>query len=199
MNSASFQTQITALLFADNAAFAGGRGVFRSSDGGRTWEDVTGGLGTLPASESARPRFGVVAFAYSDPELLVALNGNVPETGLWARDDATGNWTRVELPRDGFVTGVAARPQVTAVGFSNTTGTGAVAYIRRLTGGSWDVAGSQQEPPSVSGLTFLGGGLFAASYPRLGAQQRRVGQAPGDIVTRPRVECRGHRASCCGG
>ena len=81
------------LRFPDGREYGGpGSGVFRSTDGGRTWARIGD---PLPTSESEPGRIGV-AFARSDPNRAYAITndrvGNL--TGFFVSNDAGATWTR---------------------------------------------------------------------------------------------------------
>jgi photosystem II stability/assembly factor-like uncharacterized protein len=67
-----------------------GSGLFKSTDGGSTWQPVTGGL---PTVAQGLGRIGI-AIAPSDPRRMYALV-DAKEGGLYRSDDAGANWQRV--------------------------------------------------------------------------------------------------------
>jgi len=77
----------------ENGAFSGpGSGLFRSTDGGSTWKQLTGGL---PGFDRALGRIGI-CIAPSDPARMYALVEAPAESGgLYLSDDAGATWRRV--------------------------------------------------------------------------------------------------------
>jgi photosystem II stability/assembly factor-like uncharacterized protein len=75
----------------ENAYFAGpGSGLFKSTDGGTTWNELKGGL---PAS-SAMGRIGI-EISQADPNRLYAICGEDAKSGgLYRSDDGGATWTR---------------------------------------------------------------------------------------------------------
>ena len=74
----------------ENGAWAGTHGgIFKSTDGGRTWKQLTSGL----------PPEGVVqadvAVAPSDPNRMYASVANPRSVGIYRSDDAGETWTRI--------------------------------------------------------------------------------------------------------
>src|SRR5262249_34602331 len=67
-----------------------GSGLFRSTDGGDTWQPLTGGL---PTAAEGLGRIGI-GIAPSDPQRMFALV-DAKEGGLFRSDDAGANWRRV--------------------------------------------------------------------------------------------------------
>jgi photosystem II stability/assembly factor-like uncharacterized protein len=76
----------------ENGAWQGpGSGLFKSTDGGQTWQQLTKGL---PTVEQGLGRIGF-AIAPSDPKRMYA-NVDAPELGgIYRSDDAGESWTRV--------------------------------------------------------------------------------------------------------
>ncbi|HEV7237784.1 MAG TPA: glycoside hydrolase [Thermoanaerobaculia bacterium] len=77
----------------ENGAFFGpGSGVFKSTDGGTTWSQLTSGL---PATGELLGRAGL-EIARSNPRRLYAIAGTTKESGgLYRSDDAGETWQRV--------------------------------------------------------------------------------------------------------
>jgi len=71
----------------------GGGGVYRSDDGGQTWQARNGGIAVRPADEWHGPRRHVhkLAFDASSPDSLFAQTN----TGTYHSEDAGDSWTRV--------------------------------------------------------------------------------------------------------
>ena len=67
-----------------------GSGLFKSTDGGSTWQPLTGGL---PTVAQGLGRIGI-AIAPSDPRRMYALV-DAKEGGVYRSDDAGANWQRV--------------------------------------------------------------------------------------------------------
>lgn len=84
---------IIRFAFGATDVWAGGVGVLRSADGVH-WEDVTHGLGSLAADTRERPSFGVVGLVARPDGVIAAINGNIPEVGLW-RFTAGSGWQRI--------------------------------------------------------------------------------------------------------
>jgi photosystem II stability/assembly factor-like uncharacterized protein len=76
----------------ENGAFTGpASGLFKSTDGGDTWSQLTGGL---PSFAQGLGRIGI-GIAPNDPSRMYALVEAGPETGgLYRSDDAGASWTR---------------------------------------------------------------------------------------------------------
>ncbi len=75
----------------ENGAWNGpGSGLFKSTDGGATWQQLTGGL---PSPAEGLGRIGI-AIAPSNPRRMYALVDAKP-SGLYRSDDAGTSWTRV--------------------------------------------------------------------------------------------------------
>jgi len=68
-----------------------GSGLYKSTDGGSTWHQLTGGL---PTDEQGLGRIGI-GIAPSDPNRIYALLDAPRLGGFFRSDDAGANWTRV--------------------------------------------------------------------------------------------------------
>jgi photosystem II stability/assembly factor-like uncharacterized protein len=80
----------------ENGAFSGpNSGLYKSTDGGNTWNPLTGGL---PAFAQGLGRIGI-GIAPSDPNRMYALvearQGAIPGAGLYRSDDAGATWAGV--------------------------------------------------------------------------------------------------------
>ena len=76
----------------ENGAFNGpGSGLFKSTDGGDTWQPMSHGLPTF--ADDGLGRIGI-AIAPSDPKRLYASVEADRNGGLYRSDDAGENWTR---------------------------------------------------------------------------------------------------------
>ncbi len=77
----------------ENAVFTGpGSGVYKSTDGGTTWRQLTRGL---PATGELLGRAGL-EIAASNPKRLYAITGTTAESGgLYRSDDAGESWQRI--------------------------------------------------------------------------------------------------------
>jgi photosystem II stability/assembly factor-like uncharacterized protein len=78
----------------ENGAFSGpNSGLYKSTDGGATWNQLTGGLPTY--AQNGLGRIGI-AIAPSDPTRMYALAEARPDAGgLYRSDDAGATWKRV--------------------------------------------------------------------------------------------------------
>ncbi len=80
----------------ENGAFQGpNSGLFKSSDGGTTWRQLTSGL---PSTSEGLGRIGI-AIAPGDARRIYALVDAGPHTGLYRSDDAGESWRRVNADR----------------------------------------------------------------------------------------------------
>src|SRR5947209_4626877 len=76
----------------ENGAFSGpNSGLFKSTDGGNTWNQLTGGL---PAFSQGLGRIGI-GIAPSDPNRMYALVEAQEGSGLYRSDDAGSKWILV--------------------------------------------------------------------------------------------------------
>jgi photosystem II stability/assembly factor-like uncharacterized protein len=76
----------------ENGAFSGpNSGLFKSTDGGSTWNQLTGGL---PTFAQGLGRIGI-GIASSDPNRMYALVEARQEGGLYRSDDAGASWRKV--------------------------------------------------------------------------------------------------------
>lgn len=91
----TFQPIVGGFAFDADRAFATVRGVLRSDDDGRTWQDISVGLGSLSSDPRARPRFGTAGPIIIGAEVVVGVGGNTPGlTGVWASNDLGTSWSR---------------------------------------------------------------------------------------------------------
>src|ERR1051325_9638894 len=81
-----------------------GSGVYRSTDGGTTWQRLTNGL---PAASSTIGRIGI-GLAASNPQRLyvIIIQTNGSFQGLYRTDDGGDSWTK--LPNDSNLSGAQA-------------------------------------------------------------------------------------------
>jgi len=83
----------------ENARFAGpNSGLYKSTDGGDTWRQITAGL---PTAGDGLGRVGV-AFAPSDSNRMYAAVDARAESGIYRSDDAGESWSRVSTDRRTF-------------------------------------------------------------------------------------------------
>lgn len=143
---------------ATGRIYAAVKGVVVSEDAGRTWRDMSIGLGDL----RERGRFAAAGAGELGTGIVVALNGNIPEAGVWLRE------------RDGAWRQILKRSQPIAL---SSDGTRAVVSLQRFPGepAAWitrDVGRSFQGvdygPPEATGaiLTTVAigkAGVFAGS------------------------------------
>jgi len=76
-----------------NSYDAPGSGLYKSTDGGTTWRQLTGGL---PGDKQQVGRIGI-AIAPSDSKRMYALVDATKEGGVFRSDDAGENWQRVSF------------------------------------------------------------------------------------------------------
>lgn len=88
-----FQPLVTHFAFDGTTVWAAMRGVLQSTDGGLHWRDATTGLGQVNPDPGLRDRFAVTGLAVANGEVFAAINGNVPDSGLWRLH--AGYWKRV--------------------------------------------------------------------------------------------------------
>ncbi|NIT98888.1 MAG: hypothetical protein GWM91_27330, partial [Actinobacteria bacterium] len=83
-----------------------GSGIYKTTDGGRTWRRLTNGL---PAGDKGR--IGL-AIARSNPEVLVALVEHAEEGGTYRTEDGGRTWQRVNRldPRPMYYSHVVIDP-----------------------------------------------------------------------------------------
>jgi hypothetical protein len=75
--------------------YAALKGILRSDDGGRTWRDVTAGIGDLPAQMEKRTRFDTAGPVQDGDRVIVGIGGLQPgATGLWISADGSPPWRR---------------------------------------------------------------------------------------------------------
>src|SRR5271157_1316610 len=81
----------------ENGAFSGpNSGLFKSTDGGNTWNQLTGGLPTFAQGAPSGPGRIGIGIAPSDPNRMYALvEAGRDAGGLYRSDDAGGAWRRV--------------------------------------------------------------------------------------------------------
>jgi len=79
-----------------------GKGVFKSTDGGNSWNQITDGIGSITS-------FGDLAVSpFNSNVVLAALasvnyySGNLPNEGLWKSSDAGEHWERTLDVQDAF-------------------------------------------------------------------------------------------------
>jgi len=76
----------------ENAAWQGpGSGLFKSTDGGTTWKQLTQGL---PTFEQGLGRIGI-GISYSNPKIIYASVDSGAQSGIYRSDDAGDSWRRV--------------------------------------------------------------------------------------------------------
>ena len=79
----------------ENGAWAGtSGGIFKSTDGGTTWRQLTKGL---PGGEGDGVVQADIAVAPSDPNRIYATVANPRAVGIYRSDDAGENWTRITV------------------------------------------------------------------------------------------------------
>ncbi|MGZ4810671.1 MAG: WD40/YVTN/BNR-like repeat-containing protein, partial [Thermoanaerobaculia bacterium] len=97
----------------ENGSFRGpGSGVFKSTDGGSTWRELTAGL---PAKSDELSRVGLEVCA-ADPKRLYAIVDATKNSGLYRSDDGGESWRRANEDeriwgRDGDFNEVRADPK----------------------------------------------------------------------------------------
>ncbi|HEX7138680.1 MAG TPA: hypothetical protein VF219_12560, partial [Vicinamibacterales bacterium] len=80
----------------ENGAWAGiNGGIFKSTDGGSTWRQLTRGLPTNPGDGSDGIVQADIAIARSDPNRIYATVANPRTVGIYRSDDAGESWTRI--------------------------------------------------------------------------------------------------------
>jgi photosystem II stability/assembly factor-like uncharacterized protein len=80
----------------ENGAWAGvNGGIFKSTDGGTTWRQLTKGLPNNPGDGSDGIVQADIAIAASDPNRIYATVANPRTVGIYRSDDAGETWTRI--------------------------------------------------------------------------------------------------------
>jgi len=80
----------------ENGAWAGvNGGIFKSTDGGTTWRQLTKGLPTNSGDASDGIVQADIAIAASDPNRIYATVANPRSVGIYRSDDAGESWTRI--------------------------------------------------------------------------------------------------------
>ncbi len=80
----------------ENGAWAGvNGGIFKSTDGGTTWRQLTRGLPTNPGDGADGIIQADIAVAASDPNRIYATVANPRTVGIYRSDDAGESWARI--------------------------------------------------------------------------------------------------------
>mgnify|MGYP000740095236 CR=1 FL=1 len=120
-----------------NAVTYTGKGLFKSTDAGASWTQITSGFGT-------QTHFGAVKVSPTNPNMVFAALasgywhlGNPTNEGLWRSTDAGITWTRTLNVQDGF--DVLPHPTTAGRVYGATGGgvTSAGFYISTNNGSSW--------------------------------------------------------------
>ncbi|MFC2102948.1 choice-of-anchor D domain-containing protein [Bacteroidota bacterium] len=80
-----------------------GRGLFKSTDGGQSWDQITNGFGI-------NTHFGDVAVSPHNPNIIIAalasgahyIGKNLPNEGIWKSSDSGINWVRTKEVWDAY-------------------------------------------------------------------------------------------------
>jgi photosystem II stability/assembly factor-like uncharacterized protein len=140
---------VSSLALTDSGLFAGvySKGVFRSTDNGMHWLDVTAGL-EIPA------RYNVLALVNIGQRLILGAGIR----GAFISDDQGVHWTQTNLVNIG----------VNAFGLAGTiiyAGTGNAIYRSTDSGSSWVVTpGALPKATSVLAFACSGENVFAGTY-----------------------------------
>lgn len=172
----TFQPLISKLAIERGVVYAAGRGLLVSVDG-RSWRDVTSGLGTIGDDVTRRGRFAISEIAVIERSVVVLVGDAVPEAGLWAYDTSVGQWRRAaSFPAGGLRALVAYGAMLVVattermVWSSNDGGTSWLGASTGLSG---------REPMSLvanAGRLIVGTDRGAFSYD--GSQWRPLGTPP---------------------
>jgi photosystem II stability/assembly factor-like uncharacterized protein len=109
-------------------------GVFKSTNGARTWHPARNGLGGGPSNSGL---VGSVALDPRDPRTLYA--GTFVPAGVYKSTNAGGRWKLAgPLPRPGYVLALAVDPQNPQIVYAGTTRSGGGEAYKSTDGGrSW--------------------------------------------------------------
>jgi len=157
-----------------------GKGIFKSTDGGSSWTQITNGIGNVTS-------FGDIAVSpFNSNVVLGALasgnyySGNLENEGLWKSEDAGENWVRTLDVQDAF--DIAFHPAdankvFAAVGGGNSD---AGFYISTDQGTTWTQSNtglpstssmhrlqidvSQSDPDIIYAVIFDGNAMFTKAY-----------------------------------
>jgi photosystem II stability/assembly factor-like uncharacterized protein len=139
-------TPVALAISGDNAYAATARGVYTSSDGGRSWREPV----TPPKSNVQ-----ALAVAPDDPTVVYAAAGGSDTRGLYESTDAGRTWG---LLTDGLedtdVSAVALDPERRTTIYIGTTGEGV--FTSTDGGASWQPAGSGLPRIRIRGTTVTG-------------------------------------------
>lgn len=158
----TFQPVVERFAFHNEQIFAAVRGVLVSKDG-ETWRDITAGLGTFDSDISRRGRFSIVGMTGFAKDLLIAINANLPEVGLWATDGLT--WRRLGLsPGSGLPAALATNARVVVLAVDRAGDRQAsAAWVSRDAGSSWLRATRGAENVELFALDASPAGIFAGA------------------------------------
>lgn len=119
-----------------NTTSYSGKGLYKSTNGGGTWTQITNGFGTTTHFSALRvsPSNAAVLFAALGSGYYYAAPSN---EGLWRSTDAGATWTRTLTADDGF--DVLPHPTNAARVYGATGGAASSAgfYVSTNTGASW--------------------------------------------------------------
>lgn len=147
---AQYQAAVTALLVTDDGLFAAAHGLLHSMDG-VTWRDLSPTL--VAAAPGLLTRFVITGIAQHGPDVLIAVSGTDPASGLWATRDNGGSWRRIAVPG---LQAMAATDAVIVVATSRQGSARPAAYVSRDDGATWSAAGAGAESAQ-----FTANGLLA--------------------------------------
>lgn len=134
-------------IYLTETIFFPGKGIFKTSDGGKSWTQLTNGIGTVTF-------FSDLAVSPHNSSLLIGAlasggsysGDSLPNEGIWKSEDAGLTWIRTLDVRDAFdILFHPVDPNVVyaAIGGGNTF---SGFYISRDQGGTWEKSNSGLQP-----------------------------------------------------
>lgn len=176
------------VLLAGASSWGDTEGVFRSLDGGRTWEPINSGLGS--STSVLVITFDVAALDPGDPSsvpILIGVNDPLGSTGIYKSTDLGDSWQPAGI-RENSANSLVFDPQVAGTGYASFTNLSGGIFKTTDGGASWNPSSSGIQP---DGVCILAGCVLSLAIDP-GAPTTLYGGAPNllEVSWRRNLTCR---------